>query len=390
MERVNNLQVGDKLMTDPFDVQLPAQMRLPPVDMSGMKEVGRNVASWFQGNPELEMRSARLGLEFEQVRSQIATQQMDNRVKQHMLQEKTQADLWTAEMLAVNRYDPSAIMKYVPPPERSANPGFARSVMNLKNQASITLARDARKGQEIGFNDELTNLIRAGDEESAIASGALFSDVHANGWTDSNMKSLATIRGELNTRLAVANSRARIGVDPREVKLREAAMAYRDSGDTTSADLMDKALDEIVRNKSPVARTIHIQVGTPGTPDAYTESMTPEEFKNRPISDADVVKKLGEYSDLKAKIDSGKGRGASVTHWSNDTNTLATIKSQLKAVGIDADTRKRIVPESPLTNAPAASAPASAPFTNEVSRVTATGRTAIFDASTKKFIRYGD
>lgn len=189
-------------MADPFDVQLPAQMRLPPVDMSGMKVVGSNVASWFQGNPEMEMRKARLGLEFEQVRSQIETQKMDNKVKRQLLAEKTQADLWTAEFLAENHFDPEKILKAVPSSDRASNPGFAKMVMGLKRQAALTLASEARTNQEINFNSELTNLIRTGDGESAKKAGALFRSVNASGWTDGNMESLAEIRGGLNERLA--------------------------------------------------------------------------------------------------------------------------------------------------------------------------------------------
>lgn len=189
-------------MADPFDVQLPAQMRLPPVDMSGMKVVGSNVASWFQGNPEMEMRKARLGLEFERVRSQIETQKMDNQVKRQLLREKTQADLWTAQFLAENRFDPEAIIKAVPPSDRATNPGFARNVMTLKNQAALTLAREARTNQEINYNSELTSTIRSGDKISADEAGALFRAVNANGWTSENVESLAGIRGSLNERLA--------------------------------------------------------------------------------------------------------------------------------------------------------------------------------------------
>jgi hypothetical protein len=152
----------------------------------------------------------------------------------------------------------------------------------------------------------------------------------------------------------------RTGVGPRELQLREAAMTYRSEGDTESADLMDSALKEIIRNKgaaSRVDKSITLKIG-----EGFTQRISPEDYVNFPITDKDNLDKIKEYQDLKAKVASGKGEKHFLKK--DDADKVDALKSELRGLYIDADTGKRIVPgtnEAP-TNAPAASAPATGQF----------------------------
>lgn len=350
-------------MADPFDVQLPAQMRLPPVDMSGMKYVGSNVASWFQGNSAMEMQKARLGLEFEQVRSRIETQKMDNLVKRMLLQEKTQADLWTAEFLAENRFDPAAILKATPSPDRISNAGFGRAVMNLKRQAALTLASDARAHQKIGFDSELENTIRAGDRASSLEAGALFDSVNENGWTSENVAALSAIRGGLNERLAAQKAASRQGVLPADVQLLEFAEQYRLSGEEAKAVALESVVKEHGRNKgqpqkidkSVTATTEDLTTGTKVTRKMTEEEFARSEASKPPVLDEETKKQLSEYAEEKAAISAGdKAKGPDWLGLSDRARHLKELKTKLIQKGIDADTGSRIGAATVTTTAPPA------------------------------------
>lgn len=133
---------------------------------------------------------------------------------------------------------------------------------------------------------------------------------------------------------------------PETVTLIETAKKYRLEGDAKSADMIESILLERGRTKAGmVAPSRPFTITTEdASGNKITQRLTEEEYLARPVTDKDELALLKEYSETKAALSSGDMKRGP------DWNPLATprgqrmesIRAELKAKGIDADTGKRI------------------------------------------------
>ena len=139
-------------------------------------------------------------------------------------------------------------------------------------------------------------------------------------------------------------------------------------------------------------RPVTVTETDPVTGTKISRRMTLADAQQLPAATDTATHRLfSEYAAEKSALESGdQSVGPDWIHLSNRARNLAELKTKIEQKGINADTGRRLGGPTASTNAPAASAPAAASATNEVIKLAPNGKRAVFDADTKKFLRYAD